>query len=173
MKNLKNKKRKINLERQKGYVTLLVMLIVATVSFGLILSALRSSVNSTQDSLAILKGAEARASANASMEDALYAIYSDPYIAAGTVGTVICTGAPPETCTTSPGHREYTIQSTDHVNTSCEPPACTPYTSQASTNWQILATGVADGVTQRIQVNAVLNNGVVLINNWQENDFSE
>ena len=77
--------------KQNGYVTLLVMLIVATVSFAIVLSALRSSVSSSQDSLAVLEGARARSYANGCVEDALYKIYDNPDTAVGDFAGVNCT----------------------------------------------------------------------------------
>lgn len=77
---IKNKKfmSQRKFKKQKGYITLLIMLLVSAVSFTIILSVLRSSTSSSQSALAILQGAQARAYANTCAEDALYAIKNDP-----------------------------------------------------------------------------------------------
>ncbi len=132
-------------QKSSGFITLMIMLIVSAVVFLLIISALRSSVNSSQGSLAILQSAKARAYANSCIEEALYAIHLDPSNVSATGNKSIDTG-----------NCSYTITPPESLNT------------QNSTVWTILSTGVENDVTVQISTNALLNNSDLSIIDWNE-----
>ena len=133
----------------RGFITLLIMLIVSAVCFLLIISALQSSVNSSKSALAILQSSKARAYANTCIEEALYAIHTSP----GTV--VLNTPITPSSQKTDTGTCSYTVTSPD-------------ITLNPST-WTILGTGVENNVTVQISTNAILNNSALGIVDWNEN----
>ena len=168
MKNfLKNKRLK-----QNGYVTLMIMLIVASASFALVFSTLNSSVSSSQAAGAILGSANARAYADACIEDALYLIYTDPSTAVNHSGgrpfSLLEKDAPkysflekillPQRAfaqgLVAAGSCDYNITSSDYPN---DP-----------SSWYILANGYVGDVTKSIEVSAQLSGSTINITDWNE-----
>ena len=135
--------KKIQNNKTSGYITLMLMLVIAAVSFMLIFSALRSSVNSSKSILVIKQEVNARSYANTCIENALYQIKLDPSSASGTVEEIISDG-------------------------SCSYTTTTPDATLNPSVWNILSIGILGDVSVQINTNTILTDSNLEIIDWNE-----
>lgn len=125
-------------ERQKGFITLISVLVVGAVGVAIALSLLLLGIGSSRTSLAIEQSSQAKALANACAEEALQQIRdSTPFTGSGnlTLGQGICV---------------YTV------------------TSQGAQNRTINVSGMVGTIIRKVKVVINKINPIITITSWQE-----